>query len=135
MGGRSKPGIAVAAGVLADDAGRVLIAQRPDGVDQAGWWEFPGGKLHAGETPHEGLVRELNEELGIAVQSTVELLTYKYEYPDRVVRLHVWCVTKYAGRPTGREGQPLRWIAIPDLMDEGLLPADEPIVTALARKN
>jgi 8-oxo-dGTP diphosphatase len=126
-----KPGISVAAGVLLDRDGRALIAQRPGGAHQEGWWEFPGGKIRADETPLQGLVRELSEEIGIEVRSADELLTYDHEYPDRIVRLHVWRVTDYAGRPSGMENQPLRWVAIGDLMVEDLLPADEPIVAAL----
>jgi len=121
----------VAVGVLADEAGRALIAQRPGGSHQAGWWEFPGGKIHETETPLQGLIRELREELGIVVRSAVALLTFTHEYPEQIVRLHVWRVIEYDGRPTGREGQPLRWVPVADLMVERLLPADEPIVTAL----
>ena len=131
MGASSKPGIAVAAGILADQAGRVLITRRPEGSDQGGWWEFPGGKIRAGETPLQGLVRELDEELGIIVQSASALLTYAHEYPDRVIKLHVWRIWEYAGRPAGLEGQPLRWVPVSELMDGGLLPADRPIVDAL----
>ena len=121
----------VAVGVLADDVGRVLIAQRPDGSHQAGWWEFPGGKISETETPWQGLIRELEEELGIVVHSAVALLTFAHEYPDRIVNLHVWQITEYDGRPAGQEGQPLRWVPVEDLLVEELLPADEPIVAAL----
>jgi 8-oxo-dGTP diphosphatase len=131
MDGSGKSFVSVAAGVLVDYAGRVLVARRPEGSDQAGWWEFPGGKLRPGEVPLEGLVRELGEELGIGVQSASALMTYDHEYPDRVVRLHIWRVEKYSGRPAGMEGQSLRWTAVSNLMDGGLLPADRPIVDAL----
>jgi 8-oxo-dGTP diphosphatase len=121
----------VAVGVLTDDEGRVLIAQRPDGSHQAGWWEFPGGKIQKTETPLQGLIRELGEELGIAVRSTAALLAFTHEYPEQIVNLHVWRVTEYDGQPVGREGQPLRWVPVANLMAENLLPADEPIATAL----
>jgi 8-oxo-dGTP diphosphatase len=128
-----KPAVPVAAGVLFDHAGRVLLGQRPEGSDLGGWWEFPGGKLQAGETPLDGLVRELDEELGIEVRSASELLTYEHEYPDRIVRLHVWRVTEFSGRPAGMEGQSLRWKAVSRLLDGGLLPADLPVVDALKK--
>jgi 8-oxo-dGTP diphosphatase len=131
MGRSRKSGIDVAAGVLLDTDGRALVTRRPEGADQAGWWEFPGGKIEPGETPLQGLVRELDEELGIAVESASALLTCEHEYPERLVKLHVWRVTRYTGQPSGREGQPLQWVPVAELMDRGLLPADEPIVAAL----
>ena len=126
-----KPRIAVAAGVLLDEQGRALLTRRPEDADLAGWWEFPGGKIEVGETPLQGLIRELDEELGISVRSASSLITFEYEYPERIVDLYAWQVTEYTGQPSGREGQPLQWVLIPDLMVRGLLPADEPIVTAL----
>jgi len=123
--------IDVAAGVLFDEQRRVLITQRPAGKQQAGWWEFPGGKLHSNETPLQGLERELHEELGIRVDQAASLVTYAHEYPDRKVTLHVWQVTEFSGRPAGMEGQSLQWIAVSELMDAGLLPADLPIVQIL----
>ena len=128
-----KLSINVAAGILTDDLGRVLIAQRPAGTHQAGWWEFPGGKINASESAYEGLVRELAEEIGVTVNAAQELLTYTHEYPERFVTLHVFNVTDYSGRPTGVEGQALRWEPVSSLMQAGLLPADLPIVDALRK--
>lgn len=126
-----KPQIDVAAGILSDGTGRVLIAQRPEGAHQGGWWEFPGGKLRRGENPLEGLIRELREELGIEVRAARPLLAYRHEYPERVVDLHVWRVTEFSGEPVGLEGQPLRWVPIAELATVGLLPGDQPIIAAL----
>jgi 8-oxo-dGTP diphosphatase len=123
--------IAVAAGVLDDADGRVLITQRRAGSHAAGRWEFPGGKLRAGESPGQGLARELEEELGILVQHADPLIAYRHEYDRRIVDLHVWRVSRYRGQPSGREGQPLRWIEVADLLSCGLLPADRPIVDLL----
>ena len=125
------PSINVAAGVLTDDRGRVLIAQRPVGSHQAGWWEFPGGKINAAESSYDGLVRELDEELGITVHAARELLSYTHDYPERSVTLHVFVVERYSGRPHGAEGQALQWGRVDALMDVGLLVADLPIVEAL----
>jgi 8-oxo-dGTP diphosphatase len=123
--------IHVAAGAIADAAGRVLVARRPDEVHQGGLWEFPGGKLHGGETPRQGLDRELAEELGIRVTAARPLIQVRHDYGDRHVLLDVHRVTGYEGIPEGREGQPLEWIA-PEAMDPARFPAaDRPIITAL----
>jgi len=127
--------INVAAGVLTDDHGRVLIAQRPAGSHQAGWWEFPGGKFNAPESAYQGLVREFTEEIGVVVQAARELMTFTHEYSERSVTLHVFVIEQYIGQPTGLEGQALRWKSISDLRDAGLLPADVPIVDALLNLN
>lgn len=127
-----RPTLNVAAGVLRDAAGRVLIAQRPEGKHAAGFWEFPGGKLAEGESPAAGLARELAEELGVAVQATEPLLEVCHDYPDRRVMLHVFRVTGWSGEPAGLEGQPLRWVAVRELADAGILPADQPVIAALA---
>lgn len=133
MNAIEKPEIEVAAGILTDTSGRTLIARRPEGAHQAGWWEFPGGKLHGTESPLEGLTRELREELGIEVRRAEPLMSYRHEYPERLVCLHVWRVTDFTGAPTGLEGQALRWSPVDELMESGLLPADLPIVEALLR--
>jgi 8-oxo-dGTP diphosphatase len=119
------------AGAITDDRGRVLVTRRPDHVHQGGLWEFPGGKLEPGETPEQGLARELDEELGIAVQASDPLIRVHHDYGDRHILLDVRRVEGYTGVPRGREGQPLAWLA-PDAMDPGQFPAaDRPIITAL----
>jgi 8-oxo-dGTP diphosphatase len=123
--------IDVAAGVLLDAQSRVLVAQRPAGKQQAGWWEFPGGKIRSAESPRQALVRELHEELGIKVQQARSLLTYTHMYPERAVTLHIWQVTEFDGHPAGLEDQPLRWIPVSELIDAGLLPADLPVIEVL----
>ncbi|MSR08625.1 MAG: 8-oxo-dGTP diphosphatase MutT [Gammaproteobacteria bacterium] len=128
------PLIRVAAGILRDPAGRILIAQRPAGGHVGGFWEFPGGKLNPDEAPGQALVRELQEELGITVEAATPFMTYRHEYPERVVELHVFLVERYSGEPRGVEGQPLRWVALAELPTAGLLEADQPIAVALGKE-
>ena len=123
--------IHVVAGAIQDGQGRVLIARRPLGVHQGGLWEFPGGKLEPGETPHRGLARELEEELGIRVLATRPLIRVPHDYGDRRLVLEVHRVTAYAGEPIGREGQPLAWRHPEDLDPKTFPAADRPIITAL----
>lgn len=129
--GSSLPEIHVVAAVLRDREGRVLIAERPAGKPMAGYWEFPGGKLEAGEPAQQALKRELSEELGITVHHAHRLLRLTHDYPERRVHLDVWRVTHHAGELESREGQELAWVAPEALKDWNLLPADEPIVKAL----
>lgn len=125
------PSIHVVAAVLEDERGRVLIAQRPPGKSLAGAWEFPGGKLKAGEGRLEALARELHEELGIELDDARPLIHYRHRYPELEVELDAWRVTRWRGEPYGREGQAIDWQAPAALMDYGLLPADAPILNAL----
>ncbi len=119
------------AGVLTDEAGRVLIAQRPPGKSMAGQWEFPGGKLKAGEDPRTGLERELREELGVSARDMSPLIRFRHRYPDTTVLLDVWRVQYYDGVATGLEGQSLRWLTPAQLPEAAILAADRPILDAL----
>jgi mutator protein MutT len=121
----------VVAGVLRDAAGAVLLAQRPPGKHLAGGWEFPGGKLEAGETRRSALARELHEEIGVEVEEARPLFSVTHAYPHRDILLDVWLVTSFRGAPRGLEGQALRWCPPGELPRADLLPADRPIVTAL----
>lgn len=121
----------VAAGVLTRDDGRILLTERPTGRQFAGYLEFPGGKLEAGEAPRHGLRREFAEELGLAVLDAAPLIRFRHVYPEFSVCLHVFRVSAWWGEPQGREGQRLRWAHASELKRLKLLPADRPIVTAL----
>ena len=123
--------IHVVAAVVIDAHGRVLIAQRPKKKHLAGGWEFPGGKLEAGEERLAGLARELREEIGIAIAAPRPLIRVRHAYPTREILLDVWVVRRYTGEPRGLEGQALRWCPQQDLASADLLPADEPVVAAL----
>ena len=119
------------AGALFDAQRRVLIAERPVGKHMAGWWEFPGGKVSAGETDAAALERELREELGIDSRAESEIMTLSHEYPDRIVDLVLWKARLVAGEPIGLDGQALKWVDCQSLGNERLLPADEPFIAAL----
>ncbi len=122
----------VVAGVLRDDRGRILIAQRPADKHMGGYWEFPGGKIAPGESAEAALARELDEELGVVLRRCRPLLRLQHEYPDRSIELEVLIVEDYQGVPAGLEGQALKWVRAEELGNEALLPADRPGVEALA---
>lgn len=123
--------VRVVAGVLRDAHGRVLLAQRGEGRHLAGLWEFPGGKVDAGETPQDALARELFEELGVRVLGARPLIAVEHDYPARRVRLEVYEVLEYEGEPFGREGQPLRWLSPEAMTAIPMPPADQPVVQSL----
>ena len=121
----------MAAGVLGNTRGEILVARRFDHAHQGGLWEFPGGKLESGEQVRAGLARELAEELGISVDSARPLIRVHHDYPDRSVLLDVWWVTGWHGRIHGREGQRLRWLTADALVGLPMPAADGPVVAAL----
>ncbi len=123
----------VAAGILKDPAGQVLISERLCDGPFNGLWEFPGGKIAIDEAPADALRRELAEELGIEVIASQPFMELRHTYPDRTVELEFFLVDAWNGEPAGLEGQRLRWIHVLELASEELLPADAPIVRALRR--
>ena len=126
-----KPRLRVVAAALFDAERRVLIAERPAGKHMAGWWEFPGGKVAAGETDAAALKRELREELGVEVRPDYEVMQLQHDYPDRVVDLVLWHATLEGGAPRGLDGQQLKWVECQTLGNQRLLPADQPFIAAL----
>ena len=123
----------VAAGILRDAAGRILITERLCDGPFNGLWEFPGGKIVAGETALEALRRELIEELGVELTAGKPFMDLHHEYPDRIVDLEFFEVSDWNGEPQGLEGQQIRWVAPAELDPTALLPADAPVVGALQR--
>lgn len=123
----------VAACALIDGDGRVLIAQRPAGKRMAGMWEFPGGKVHDGESPERALVRELKEELGISVP--VECLSpfvfASHDYGDFHLLMPLYLTRKWQGLPHPAEGQALKWVRPQFLRNFAMPPADEPLIAHL----
>jgi 8-oxo-dGTP diphosphatase len=125
--------VLVSACALVDVDNRILIAQRPDGKSMAGLWEFPGGKVEAGETPEETLIRELKEELGIQTWETclAPLSFASYAYDDFHLLMPLFICRKWEGTPMPQEGQSLKWVAAKALRDYPMPPADEPLIPAL----
>ena len=133
--------VLVVAAVLIDADGRVLLAQRPKGKSMAGFWEFPGGKLQAGETPESALIRELNEELGIhtwdSCLAPISFASHAYTNEsggkdgDFHLLMPVFACRKWEGIVQGREGQSLAWVWPKDLKTYQMLPADAPLIAVL----
>ena len=123
----------VAACVLVDADGKILLAQRPEGRAMAGLWEFPGGKIEAGETPEQCLIRELHEELGIKVKepclAPLTFASHAYEKFHLLMPLYV--ARRWEGEVTPGEGQKLAWVALNELRHYNMPPADEPLVAML----
>src|SRR5436309_15138104 len=131
--GSEKPIVLVAAVALIDADGRVLLAERPAGKHLAGFWEFPGGKVHPGETPEAALIRELHEELGIDTEaSCLAPFTFaSHGYEDFHLLMPLYVCRKWAGIVTAREGQRLKWVRPQQLADYPMPPADKPLVAML----
>ena len=125
--------VSVAACALIDADGRVLLAQRPDGKSMAGLWEFPGGKIEAGETPEQSLIRELEEELGIIVnEACLAPLTFaSHSYADFHLLMPLYVCRRWDGMVTAREGQNLAWVRPNKLRDYPMPPADLPLIPHL----
>jgi 8-oxo-dGTP diphosphatase len=123
----------VAACALVDADGRVLIAQRPADKAMAGLWEFPGGKVEAGETPEQSLIRELKEELGIDIGASclAPLAFASHSYPDFHLLMPLYVCRRWQGTVRGLEGQALKWVRAKDLRNYEMPPADEPLIPPL----
>jgi 8-oxo-dGTP diphosphatase len=123
----------VAVGILIAPDGALLLSTRPAGKPYAGYWEFPGGKLEAGETVEQALRRELQEELGITIGTAQVWRVTEHDYPHALVRLH-WCkVTQWSGDFEMREGQTMCWQQLP-LQVEPVLPGALPVLEWLAQE-
>ncbi len=130
--------VQVAVAILQNANGEFLLASRPAGKGWAGWWEFPGGKIEQGERPAHALSRELQEELGITPTAVQPWLTRCYDYPAthdaeaKTVLLHFFFVTGWQGEVMPLEGQCLAWQSPQNLQVSPILPANAPIMQALA---
>ncbi|MCJ2061536.1 (deoxy)nucleoside triphosphate pyrophosphohydrolase [Methylobacterium sp. J-088] len=123
----------VVAVALIDVDGRVLVSERPAGKQLAGLWEFPGGKVEAGERPEETLIRELAEELGIRVEEPcLAPLTFaSHAYPDFHLLMPLYVCRRWTGTPRSMEGQALKWVRPKALRDLAMPPADAPLIPFL----
>ena len=124
--------IEVAAAVIERADGSFLLAQRPAGKVYAGYWEFPGGKIEAGEAPSQALARELHEELGIDVTSAYPWITRVFTYPHGTVRLRFFRISSFEKEPHPREGQAIAWQRFGAALVEPMLPANAPVLASLA---
>jgi 8-oxo-dGTP diphosphatase len=125
--------IDVAAGLIRDSAGRYLVTQRRRGSHLAGFWEFPGGKVEAGETPAACLARELTEELSATFTVGELVETVRWEYPDRTVVLHFFDCRLAAGEIVPREEQAMAWVEPARLAEYDFPPADRELIARLRR--
>lgn len=123
----------VVACALVDGDGRVLVAERPADKKMAGLWEFPGGKVEAGETPEAALIRELKEELSIDVTAAclAPLSFASHVYDDFHLLMPLYVCRKWDGQIAPREGQITQWLRPRDLFDLPMPPADKPLIAAL----
>lgn len=122
----------VAAAVILRPDASFLLGQRPPGKVYAGYWEFPGGKVEPGEPLQAALARELREELAIEVRNAYPWIVQRFIYPHAHVALNFFRVTDWRGEPTPLEDQALAWARVDDLGVSPLLPANGPVLKALA---
>ena len=127
------PQVHVAVGVILDRNHKILITRRASDAHQGGLWEFPGGKVEAGETLEVALGRELREELGIEIGRTSELLEVRHDYGDKTVLLDVHVVWAFSGEARGLEQQPLSWVDSQELAHYDFPAANVPIVEAVVK--
>ena len=125
--------VLVAALALVDSDGRVLLARRPEGKPMTGLWEFPGGKVEAGETPERTVVREAREELGVDVEhSCLAPLTFaSHTYPDFHLLMPLYVCRIWSGVARGMEGQALKWVRPAEMDARTMPPADAPLIAQL----
>jgi 8-oxo-dGTP diphosphatase len=125
--------VLVAAVALIDPDGRVLVTQRPNGKSLAGLWEFPGGKIEAGERPEAALIRELKEELNIDVTaSCLAPLTFaSHAYDDFHLMMPLYVCRRWKGEAQSMEGQALKWVRAKALRELPMPPADLPLIPHL----
>jgi 8-oxo-dGTP diphosphatase len=133
MNSSGKRLLLVVACALVDADGRVLIAQRPQGKQLAGLWEFPGGKVEQGETPEECLVRELREEIGVETKiACLAPLTFaSHSYDDFHLLMPLYICRRFEGIAMPKEGQALKWVRPRQMRDYPMPPADEPLIPFL----
>ncbi|WP_435929094.1 8-oxo-dGTP diphosphatase MutT [Dryocola sp. BD613] len=121
----------IAVGIVRNAQGEIFITRRAADAHMANKLEFPGGKIEAGETPEQALVRELQEETGITATRYTRFEKLAYQFPDRHITLWFFLVEGWEGEPWGKEGQPGAWVAQHELAAEDFPPANEPVIKKL----
>lgn len=121
----------VAIGIVINQAGQILVSKRPEGTFMPGYWEFPGGKVEAGESVSEALRRELKEEVGIKVLDYEPLITFHHAYLERAVHLHACKILTWQGQAKSQEGQSIDWVSLEELANRNVLPANAAIINAI----
>lgn len=123
--------LSIVIGIIKDEEGKIFITRRHDTLHLGGLWEFPGGKVERGEMLNTALTRELREEVGIEVISSMPLINFKYAYPEREVHLHVFEITQYTGKAQSQIGQGWIWVHRKDLKDYIFPAANRAILAAI----
>jgi 8-oxo-dGTP diphosphatase len=125
--------VLVAACALIDADGRVLICRRPEGKTMGGLWEFPGGKVEAGERPEDALIREMQEELGVTIKEPcLAPFTFaSHSYPDFHLLMPLYVCRRWEGTPTAHEHPEIKWVQPKDLPNYQMPPADKPLIPML----
>jgi 8-oxo-dGTP diphosphatase len=123
--------IEIAVGIIRSQNCQIFITQRGEDSHLAGFWEFPGGKIEAGETPYQTLQREIAEEVDIYIHQAQFLDVFEHSYDDRDIRIHAYLVEEWDGVPFAKEGQPSRWIDQEDLNADEFPDANRPIIEML----
>ena len=125
----------VVIGIVKNSSGQLLLSRRPDGKHLSGYWEFPGGKVESTESFKQALRRELNEEIAIDVEAVKAIFNFKYQYPDRLLHLHVFEVISYSNDVCALEGQDLKWVNEASIDNSQLPPANYSIINAIRLPN
>lgn len=121
--------IHIVAGIIFNSTqSEIYITKRPDHLHKGGFWEFPGGKVEAGESREQAMIRELEEEIGIQVTEQQAFQHFDFDYPDKSLSFDFMLVSAFVGEPVGCEGQQGRWVKIADLANYRFPEANEPIV-------
>jgi len=126
--------IDVAVAVIVNEQQQILLAFRHAHLHQGGKWEFPGGKIEANETVEQAIIREINEEVSLDVESTVSMMILEHDYGDKLVCLHVHWVKDFNGQAEGVEGQEIKWVDVNQLSQFEFPAANQPILREVMKR-